>query len=93
MHAQASQTAELQKRRAPVEQARHPLARQQLATRLELAAFGFGFGNHQAFKPAHLGQQLGHALGIGGKGRAFGDDSGADDGHAACYCKRPGALA
>ena len=81
VHVEAGQAAELQKRRSAIEQARHALARQQLAARLELAALRFGFGNHQLLQALHFGEQLKHALRIRGKRLGLDLDLGTQNGH------------
>ncbi len=81
MHVQAGQAADLQKRRAPVQQTGDALARQQLIALLKLVTFGFGLGNDQTFQALHLGQQCLHTLGIGGKGVGLGLDLGTKGRH------------
>ena len=76
VHLEARQAAEFQKRRAPVQEARQALARQQLIALLKLGALGLGLGNYLGLQAIHLVKQRLHALGVGGKRRAARIDLG-----------------
>ena len=76
VHLQAGQAAEFQKGRAPVQEARQALARQQLIALLKLGALGLGLGNHLRLQAVDFIEQRLHALGVGGKRGAARIDLG-----------------
>jgi hypothetical protein len=66
------------KLRAPVEQAGHAFAGQQLALLLELVLLGGRFRHHLALQGLHLRQPFGHALVVAAEGVGARVDLGTD---------------
>ena len=81
VHVQPGEAAQLEEGRAAVEQARHALARQQLAALLEALALRLRLGDHQLLQPLHLGEPFLHAPRIDAEGSGAGVELRDEGGH------------